>query len=157
MTSPPIEYKVPRILWESLESVLLAQSRKYIGELARHLCVSEKELIKQVLPSNDTLKIYIQDSKSETNQCKAYTQKDNMTIYCRHPTAYGSEYCCLHHTKRMMLIKEIEPEHIEKIKDRNDLPPIWKKKDNSIINSHGNIIGKLNNKDGFIKIFVLPK
>lgn len=42
-----LEYKVPRLLWENLESVLLAQSRKYICELAKRLNVSEKELLKK--------------------------------------------------------------------------------------------------------------
>lgn len=42
-----LEYKVPRLLWENFEAVLLAQSKRYIGELARRLNVSEKELQKR--------------------------------------------------------------------------------------------------------------
>ena len=72
------EYKVHRVLWESLESVLLAQSKKYIGELARRLQLPEKELIRRVLPSSDSLKVYIQDSNDTTNQCKAYIQDDDI-------------------------------------------------------------------------------
>ena len=33
-------YKVPRILWENMEAVLLAQSKKYIEELAKILQVN---------------------------------------------------------------------------------------------------------------------
>ena len=76
-----IEYKVPRLLWENLESVLLAQSKRYIGELAKRLGVSEKELQKKVLPSSDSLKIMLFDSQAECNQCKAYIQQDKLTIY----------------------------------------------------------------------------
>ena len=66
-----IEYKVPRLLWENLESVLLAQSKRYIGELAKRLGVSEKELTKRVLPTSDSLKVIIQDTHAECNQCKS--------------------------------------------------------------------------------------
>ena len=65
-----LEYKVPRILWENFESVLLAQSKRYIAELAKRLHVSEKELIKKVLPTTDSLKVIIQDSHNESNQCE---------------------------------------------------------------------------------------
>ena len=54
-----VEYKVPRFLWENFESVLLAQSKRYITELAKRLAVPEKELIKKVLPSSDSLKVII--------------------------------------------------------------------------------------------------
>ena len=74
MLQMSIEYKIPRILWENLESVLLAQSKRYIGELAKRLKVSEKELIKRVLPTSDYLKVIIQDTQTES-QCKAYIQR----------------------------------------------------------------------------------
>ena len=61
------EYKVPRLLWENLESVLLAQSKRYNGELAKRLGVSEKELQKKVLPTSDTLKVTIQDNQAESS------------------------------------------------------------------------------------------
>jgi hypothetical protein len=151
------DYKVPRILWESLETVLLAQSRKYVAELAKRLSVSEKELIKQVLPTKDSLKVYIQDSKSETNMCKAYIQQDKMTIFCKNPTAYCSEFCSFHKTKRMTVIKDMSPQTIEKIKDRNDLNSTWKNSKNELINSKGEIIGKIKQDEYRMKIFVLPE
>jgi hypothetical protein len=36
-----IEYKVPRLLWENFESVLLAQSKRYISELAKRVSVTD--------------------------------------------------------------------------------------------------------------------
>jgi hypothetical protein len=152
-----IDYKVPRVLWESLETVLLAQSRKYVAELAKRLSVSEKELIKQVLPTKDSLKVYIQDSKSESNMCKAYIQQDKITTFCKNPTAYCSEFCPFHKVKRMTVIKDMSPQIIEKIKDRCDLNTSWKNSKNDVINSKGEIIGKIKQSDYKIKLFVLQE
>jgi hypothetical protein len=148
-----IEYKVPRLLWENFESVLLAQSRRYIGELAKRLGVSEKELQKKVLPTSDSLKVIIQDTQSETNQCKAYIQNDKLTVFCRKPTAYGCEYCPFHKNKRMIVVDGTQPIPIQRIKDKNKLGPIWAS-NTTLYNSSGDIIGKIT-KDGKIKIFMV--
>jgi hypothetical protein len=147
-----IEYKVPRLLWENFESVLLAQSKRYIGELAKRLGVPEKELIKKILPAGDSLKVIIQDTQAECNQCKAYIQHDKLTIFCRKATAYGSEYCQFHRNKRMIVIDDMNPTPIQKIKDINNLEPLWASK-NTIYNSSGAIVGKISKESGKIKIF----
>jgi len=149
-----IEYKVPRLLWENFESVLLAQSKRYIAELAKRLGVSEKELQKKVLPSSDSLKICILDTQSETNKCKAYIQHDKLTIFCKKPIAYGSEYCTFHRNKRMMVIEGMNPIEIQKIKDIHTSGPLWVHK-NMIINSSGDMVGKINRTTGKIKRFII--
>jgi len=151
------EYKVHRVLWESLESVLLAQSKKYIGELARRLQLPEKELIRRVLPSSDSLKVYIQDSNDTTNQCKAYIQDDDITCFCRKPTVYGTEFCHFHRTKRMTVIKDIQPNMVEKVKDRNDCDNMWIGEKNTLYNSKGAIVGKVNHSDSKLKLFIVKK
>lgn len=138
------EYKVNRILWESLESILYAHSVKYVREIAKKLEIPEKELIKRVIPSSDSLKVYIQDTNNDTTQCKAYIQHNKLTVLCRKPVAYNCEYCNIHRDKRMTIIKEIEPESIEKVKDRQDLDSVWINSNNNLINSNGDIIGKIN-------------
>lgn len=148
-----IEYKVPRLLWENLESVLLAQSKRYVGELAKRLGVPEKELIKKVFPISDSLKIIIQDTHAECNQCKAYIQNDKLTIYCRKITAYGSEYCPFHRNKRMLVIDGTNPIQIQKIKDINTLEPLWAS-DKYVYNSSGDSIGRINRETGKIKLFI---
>jgi hypothetical protein len=148
-----VEYKVPRLLWENFESVLLAQSKRYIGELAKMLGVPEKELVKKVLPSSDSLKVIIQDTQAECNQCKAYIQQDKLTVYCRKATAYGSEYCAFHRNKRMSVIEGTNPTPLQKIKDMNNLEPLWAS-NSTIYNSSGDIVGKINRENGKIKIFV---
>ena len=149
-----LEYKVPRLLWENLESVLLAQSKRYITELAKRLHVSEKELIKKVLPTSDSLKVIIQDSQAESNQCNAYIQEGQLTVFCRKPVAYQSEFCPIHRTHRMMVMNEMDPVSIQKIKDDPMLPPMWAM-DHTIIDSKGGIVGKINKDEQRIKRFVV--
>ncbi len=149
------EYKVNRILWESLESILYAHSVKYVREVAKKLEIPEKELIKRVIPSSDSLKVYIQDTNNETTQCKAYIQDNKLTVLCRKPVAYNCEYCSLHRDKRMTLIKETDPEFIQKIKDRSDINSIWVNSTNNLINSNGDIIGKINKVKQKITLYSL--
>ncbi len=149
-----VEYKVPRFLWENFESVLLAQSKRYIAELAKRLAVPEKELIKKVLPSSDSLKVIILDTQSECNQCKAYIQNDKLTVFCRKTTAFGSDYCHFHRAKRMMVIDGTNPIKIQRIKDMNTANPMWVS-DNIIYNSAGDTVGKINKNTNKIKLFVL--
>ncbi len=149
-----LEYKVPRLLWENFEAVLLAQSKRYIAELARRLNVPEKDLQKKVLPSNDSLKVIIQDTQAESNQCKAYVQNNKLTVYCRKPVVYGCEYCAFHRNKRMMIIDGTHPVTIQKIKDINTIEPLWA--DNTTLyNSAGDYIGKIRKDKSKIKVFVL--
>ncbi len=151
------EYKVPRILWESLESVLLASSRQYVSEIARRLEIPEKELIKRVLPSSDSLKVYIQDSKTEINQCRAYIQHYKLTVYCRKSVAQGCEFCPIHKNKRMMIMSDTTiPLNVQKITDRNDMPPMWITNDNKVVNSRYEQIGVINKEKSKLKMFVLP-
>ena len=151
-----LEYKVPRILWENFESVLLAQSKRYIAELAKRLHVSEKELIKKVLPTTDSLKVIIQDSHHESNQCTAYVQHDHLSVFCRKPVAYQSNFCTVHRNRRMMVMEGTQPTAIQKVKDVPSLPPMWQI-DQTLINSQGNMIGKINKEEQKMKLFVIEE
>ena len=155
MTNPITEYKVNRILWESLESILYAHSVKYVREIAKKLEISEKELIKRVIPSSDTLKVYIQDTNTETTQCKAYTHNNKLTVYCKRPVAYNCEYCIAHRAKRTMIVKEINPEIIQKVKDRDDINNMWINTADQLINSEGEIVGKINKNKGIVQLYII--
>ena len=150
-----LEYKVPRILWENLESVLLAQSKRYIGEIAKRLGISERDLQKRVLPTADSLKVMIMDSQAESNQCRAYVQHGEMTEFCRKAVAYHSEFCPMHRQQRMTLIPGKEPTVVEKVKDRNTIDPLWKK-DHLLLNAQGQTVGTIQPNQGRMKLFVLP-
>jgi hypothetical protein len=147
-----LEYKVPRLLWENFESILLAQSRRYIGELARRLEVSERELQRRVLPSSDSLKIMMMDSQAETTQCRAYLQQDSITTFCRKPVAYQSEFCAFHRTKRMNVFADTQPSIVERLKTTATKEPMWIQ-GNTIINSKGEMMGKINRQTQMVKWF----
>ena len=151
-----VEYKVPRLLWENLESVLLAQSKRYIGELAKRLHVSEKELLKRVLPTSDSLKITIQDTHQESNQCKAYVQQDNVTIFCKKAVAHQSEYCPFHRQKRMTVIEGTGPRAVQRIKDRSTMEPLWCA-GNILLNANGKMAGTIYPDEQKMRIFVLEE
>jgi hypothetical protein len=149
-----LEYKIPRLLWENMESVLLAQSKRYIAELAKRLGVPERELIKRVLPHSDSLKVMIQDSQSETNQCKAYIQQDKLTVFCRKPVAYQSDFCPVHRNRRMMVVKETTPIMVQKVKDRSEMESMWIH-DHRLMDSTGSIVGTIKKSEQVIKRFVI--
>jgi len=148
-----IEYKVPRLLWENFEAVLLAQSKRYICELAKRLGVSEKELQKRVLPTSDSLKVIIQDTQAESNQCKAYIQNDRLTSFCRKPVAYGCEFCAFHRNKRMVVIDGTNPVQLQRIRDTNRTGPLWVSS-GTVYNQTGDIVGKISKKEKKLSIFI---
>ncbi len=147
------EYKVPRVLWESLESVLMAHSRRYVSDLAKILEVDEKELIKKVLPTSDKLKVYIQDSQSECYHCMAYVQYDKVTGYCRKTKTLGSEFCEFHNKKRMNVVKSPEPNILQKISNIPELTNSWIDSKGNIVISDLTKIGKVCKEKSLIKIF----
>jgi hypothetical protein len=151
-----VEYKVPRLLWENFESTLYAHSKRYVSELAKRLQVPEKELIKKVLPSSDSLKVMILDSQLESNKCKAYIQEDKLTIFCKKPVAYQSEYCTFHRNKRMFVVPDTEYTEIQKVSDINTIEALWKT-NQYLINSSGEIKGIVNQKENKIKLFVVTE
>jgi hypothetical protein len=146
------EYHVPRFLWENFESVLLAQSKRYIGELAKILRVPEKELIKKVLPTDDSIRVIIQDS--EERQCCAYIQYDALTVFCKKPVAYQSEFCTYHRTKRMTVVEGMNPIVIQRIKDHPGREPLWVQ-GASIIQSNGNRVGTIDVENQTMTLFVI--
>jgi Zn finger protein HypA/HybF involved in hydrogenase expression len=152
-----VEFKVPRLFWENLESVLYAQSLRYISELAHRLNVPEKELQRQVLPSSDKLVVTMLDSQAECNQCKAYIQLDKMTVFCKKPVAYHSDYCLFHRNKRMHVIEGTQPAIIQRIKDRHTMESLWLH-ENTVFNSNGAVVGKINKeKQVFTRYMIMDE
>ena len=146
------EYRVPRLLWESLESVLLAQGRLFVKDLAKRLEVPEKELLKRVMPSSK-INVYLHDTHTDTLQCRAHVQVNNVTSRCRMAVAIGSEYCKHHITHRPLIIENSETMHLQKIADGNDRPPLWVKKDGVVINSLGECMGTYDHDTGRLVLY----
>jgi hypothetical protein len=151
-TSLKHNYKVPRILWENFEAVLLAQSKKYIEDLAKILEVPAKELQKRVMPSADSIKIALQDA--DEGVCQAYVQRDKFTVFCRKPV-YHSTFCAEHTGNRLLIVAD-KAIPIQRIKDIETLPPLWVQ-DKTIMTADGGKIGKIDHDQQKIKIYVIDK
>jgi hypothetical protein len=148
-----MEYKIPRILWENLESVLRAQSERYVIELARRLRVPEKELLKRVLPSTDRIGVVIQDSNADTLQCCAYEQQDAITALCRRPVAYQSPYCPIHRLHRITVIEGTNPMSVQRLTDHPMRAPMWIREGHMLIDSSGGIVGAIRPREGRLRLF----
>lgn len=149
-----LEYQVPRVLWENLEAVLLAQSKRYIGELAGILRVPEKDLLRRVLPAHDSLKVIIQDSHCDSHQCKAYVQQDKLTVFCKKPVAYQSDFCPFHRNKRMTVIGGTDPVPIQRVKDHPSRPPLWVQGE-TLIHSNGDQVGTIDVEQQKMTLFII--
>lgn len=141
--SVPLEYQIPRILWENMESILMAQARNFVKEMAHRLHVPEKDLLRAVLPSHDSVNIVIQDTNHASTQCKAYVQRDKLTIQCKQPTAHLTEFCPVHQRHRTNIIKGGGAIPIQRIKARGDMEPLWVVKETELIRSNGTQAGRI--------------
>lgn len=146
------EYQVPRILWETLESVLLAQGRAFVKDVAKRLEVNEKELLRRVMPSSK-ISVYLHDTQTEDMQCHAFVQTGSVTHHCRRPVTLGSEFCFLHFRDRLRVIEPSEACHVVQLANSPDRPPLWKCADGSVINSAGTIVGEYDTDSGTLTLF----
>lgn len=155
-TSAKYNYKVPRILWENLEAVLLTQSKKYIEELAKILGVPAKELQKRVMPSANSVRVILQDVQEST--CRAYVQNGAFTVFCRKPV-FNGDFCAAHCGARS-IVNDTVAIPIKKVKDMDTLPPMWEQ-DTSIpaikelYVASGQRIGKVNHDKQKITIYTI--
>jgi len=137
------EYKVNRVLWESLEATLLGHGRRFVKDMAATLQVDEKALLRHVFPTKESFKVAIQDS--ESSHCMAaQLLSDEVIGRCRRPVQTGTPFC-VHHTTHRPLVS---PEHtpIRKIQDAPDRPALWLLPDQSVVDSEGVLRGTLVNQ-----------
>ncbi len=94
------EYRVPRLMWESLESSLRIAGKQFVKRLANALQVPEKDLIKEVFKQDD-VKVCIHDWTDEDFMCPGWKIVDNTYIPCPNVKLCGHEFCRDHlgHTK----------------------------------------------------------
>jgi hypothetical protein len=55
----------------------------------------------------------------------------------------------------MLVVQETTPTVIEKVKDGNKWNRMWVVHNNTLINSKGHIVGKINKEERKVKLFVL--
>ena len=54
-----------------------------------------------------------------------------------------------------MIIKEVEPQTIQKVKDRDDIDNIWITTEDKLINSNGDFVGKINKNKGIVTLYIV--
>lgn len=168
------DYVVPRVLWESFNSVLLAQSRQYVKELAKRLKVPEKELMKKVLPTADSIRVYMHDTQTEDLQCIADIQEGVIIHKCGRPVLLGTSHCSEHHLPShisMSTNTQHSPvqtiESVERIIQSDDIndesriqainmnipKKLWTTKENVVIDATGRTIGYYDEDDSKLQLF----
>ena len=138
------EYKVSRLLWENLEAVLLAQGKRFVKDIAKTLKVNEKELLKQVFPTKDSLKVAIYDGNAESNQCSAYITGGPVTHLCRNPIITGTSFCSAHATIRYAVEPTETTVQLRKIQEGPARPSLWIQPDGCALDVHGIVRGVYN-------------
>jgi len=152
MTEP--EYKVPRLLWESLEAVLLAQGKRLVKDMAKTLDVNEKELLKKVFPTKDSIKVTLHDTQTSSLQCQAFIQDGVIVRHCDHPVLLGSEFCGSHKTNRSTVTDSESAIQYIKLRDSPDRPSLWVRlPDNYVVDSTGQIRGQYSRERESLQLF----
>jgi len=132
------EYKVNRLLWETLEATLLAQGKRFVKDMAETLQVDEKALIRHIFPSKETFKVSIQDT--DAAGCMAFKSgSPNLALRCRRPVQTGTSFCPQHTVRRPLLSSESIA--VRKLQDAPDRPALWVLTDQSVVDSEGAVRG----------------
>jgi hypothetical protein len=88
---------VNRILWESLESVLLAQSKELMRDIAKTLKQPEKPLMDAF--KKEIKNVFLVDLSDPTDEkflCEALLDDTEVAQRCRKAVVYGEKFCPLH-------------------------------------------------------------
>jgi hypothetical protein len=86
------EYRVPRLMWEALESSLNVAGKRFVKRLAAALEVPEKELAREVFKKDD-LKVCIHDWTDEEFMCPCWKAHGDVYIPCDNVKTCGKETC----------------------------------------------------------------
>jgi len=92
-----MSYAVQRPLWEAMESVIMAQSKRLIKDIAETLGEDEKKLWNAF--RLEKTKPYLVDMEEPTNErfmCSAYDTSTAVATICSKPVLYGEPYCPCH-------------------------------------------------------------
>ena len=144
MSAQP-QYRVPRLLWESLEASLGFAGKNYVKRLANILEVPEKELIKEVFKTN-AMHVCIHDWTDSSFMCNAFVVQGAIKQPCGKAKMCGSEFCEFHSTKNATVPDDIQ--NVSKIfcesfdeTETNSKGDYWKLENNCVINSKADLIG----------------
>ena len=139
-------YAIPKILWESLESALYAESRNLVRNIADTLHVPQSDLLKAVFPTKEDFKVTLYDTDS-CRECLATEEhplNNDLAIRCRNPVFPGETFCKQHKYTRNSLQLRIEPAiSWTPLKVPPELPPLWTDGTGAVFNVKREQVGYL--------------
>lgn len=139
-------FKLPLIVWESLEPSLFAESRNYVRSVAAALKVDESELLKAVLPNREKFLVSLFQTE-DIYECKAWLShpsRPDFAIHCRKPAFPGDECCAVHKHNRASVQPRLDtPTVWKRIKTPAHLPPLWLDEHENVVNIDGIVCGKI--------------
>ena len=151
------DIKVPRLLWESLEAILLAQGKKYVREMAKALEVDPRDLVKKVFDGKDAVRVILHDTATESLECAAYVQDRAVTRLCRRPVQLGSEFCSHHLTVRPHITATDATVELRKLQDDPSRPSLWVSPDGRVVDAHGKMQGFYDTDSGTLTLIQLDE
>jgi hypothetical protein len=159
-----LHYAVPRVFWESFETLLRSESRRYVRELADILEVDRDELVKAVLPTKDTIKVYIQDPPEVATDmmCKAYTSLagGDFATRCGCPVVLHTSYCAKHTHVRPTVQSRIDqslpiPKMVTRLRAGPECPSLWVDAKGNVWDAGLRPAGSFNQATGALKYAVI--
>ena len=95
------KFPIPFLIFQALQSSLLAEAKKLTKDIATTLHQPEGPLWKEIQKEMGSFYLIEQEEPTqETFQCKAYTIKKEVWVQCRDPVIYGSHFCMCHFASR---------------------------------------------------------
>ena len=153
-----MDYKVDRVLWESLEGIFQIHGRNYVRDLARRLKVDDKELLRKVFGPESKTKISIVDSGETSTQCKAYVRSGSIVHYCRKAVQSGTAFCPCHQILRPNIIESMSGfVEVRKLPDAPDREALWVKEDGEVIGVDGLFRGTYDETTGRLRLFLVAE
>jgi hypothetical protein len=90
-----MSYPLQRSLWESLESVFLANARNLLRDIAHDRGRPEKEILKAF--SKDIVSVHLVEEDAPEQECCAIVVDSQIATRCRKAVYRNTCYCPLHH------------------------------------------------------------
>lgn len=150
-------YGVPRLLWESFETLLYNESKRYVKDLANILEVNPETLLRQVMPSRDKVKVYLQDPTDSATElaCKAFVglAGGDLAARCSCPVTPHTKYCSAHQHNKPSIQTRMDcglpiPKYVRRLRTGPELPTLWVDDDGLVWDAELNPAGKFNPSTG---------
>jgi hypothetical protein len=107
-----MSYAVQRPLWEAMESVLMAQSKRLIKDIAETLGEDEKKLWTAFrLDKSHPYLVDLEEPTSENFKCSAFDTSTVVARICRKPVLFGERFCPAHRFWEMPSTLKNKPEY----------------------------------------------